>query len=104
MEGTLLTRPCALAPMKGSVVCHAHGGLTPGGRKVAQQRLDAAAGAVVSRLVGIALNPSTLDEVAIRAINSILDRAGVRAGVDISVETPEWQSMLKEMFEKQGSS
>jgi hypothetical protein len=101
-EGLLLTRPCAKPPMAGAVACGSHGGLTPGSLAAAKTRLLASADAVVGRLIYIALHPGTLDEVAIRAINSILDRAGIRAGSEIDVKTPEWQQMLKEMFEKEG--
>lgn len=102
ITGALLTRPCAKTPIKGGIVCTAHGGLTPQSLASAKQRLMAASDAVVGRLIGLALSPQTLDADAIKAINSILDRAGIRAGVDIDLKTPEWQEMLKEMFEKEG--
>lgn len=100
--GTLLTRPCAKPPMKGGIACGSHGGLTPQSLTAAKTRLLAAADSVVARLITIALDPSVLDADAIKAINSILDRAGIRAGVDVDLKTPEWQEMLKEMFEKEG--
>lgn len=102
MNGALLTRPCMKPPMAGGIACASHGGMTPQSLSAAKERLLASADAVVGRLIGIALGRDTLDTDAIRAINSILDRAGIRAGVDIDLKTPEWQAMLKEMFEKEG--
>lgn len=101
-NGSLLTRPCAKPSMNGGVACASHGGLTPQSLASAKARLLAAADSVVARLIGLALSPDVLDADAIKAINSILDRAGIRAGVDIDIKTPEWQEMLKEMFEKEG--
>jgi hypothetical protein len=101
-NGVLLTRPCAKRPIKGGVSCASHGGLTPQSLAAAKARLLGAADAVVARLISIALGRETLDADAIKAINSILDRAGIRAGTEIDLKTPEWQDMLKEMFEKEG--
>jgi len=100
--GIVLTRPCTGSPMNGSNVCHAHGGKTPGALKAARERLENASNALVNRLIGIALSPNTLDSDAIKAINSALDRAGIRAGVEVSLETPEWQKMLAEMYSAKG--
>lgn len=101
VNGALLTRPCARVSSLGAVVCSAHGGLTPQSLQAAKTRLLLAAEPVVARLISIALDPSVLDADAIKAINSVLDRAGIRAGVDIDLKTPEWQTMLKEMFERE---
>lgn len=97
-DGLVLTRPCVKWRMKGSLVCTHHGGLTDGGLAVAKRRLQESADSVVGRLVAIALNGDTLDGDAIKAINSILDRAGIRAGSEVEVNTPVWQEMLGELF------
>lgn len=104
--GLVLTRPCNKWRMRGSLVCTHHGGLTDGGLAIAKRRLQESADAVVGRLVQIALGDLTLDTDAIKAINSILDRAGIRAGSDIEVNTPVWQEMLGELFvgEQHGSA
>lgn len=97
-DGMVLTRPCSKWRMRGSLVCTHHGGLTDGGLAIAKRRLQESADSVVGKLIKIALSKKTLDAEAIKAINSILDRAGIRAGSDIQVDTPAWQGMLSELF------
>lgn len=96
----VLTRPCRKPPIVGSIVCASHGGLSEANQNAAKRRLMIMSDAAAARLVWIALHPDTVEEAAIKAINSILDRAGIRAGVDLSVRTPEWQEMLREMWEQ----
>lgn len=103
-DGLVLTRPCSKWRMRGSLVCTHHGGLTDGGLAIAKRRLQESADSVVGRLIKIALSKKTLDGEAIKAINSILDRAGIRVGSDIQVDTPAWQGMLSELFLEGGKN
>lgn len=97
-DGLVLTRPCNKWRMHGSLVCSHHGGLTDGGLAIAKRRLQESADSVVGKLIRIALGKKTIDGDAIKAINSILDRAGIRAGSDLQIDTPVWQEMLGELF------
>lgn len=97
---TRIMRPCWNWPMKGSTVCLYHGGGPERVRKKAMERLLSGVDAATGELLKVALNPDTEDKVKVQAINSILDRAGLRGGVDITVDAvPEWQKMLKDMFD-----
>lgn len=101
-EGNILTRPCSKWRMRGSTVCTHHGGLTDGGIQAAKVRLAEAGDLAVGRLIKIIDNELTLDADRIRAINSLLDRVGVAGGQTVTIETPEWQRMLKDMWDDQG--
>lgn len=101
-DGLVLTRPCTKWRMKGMTVCTHHGGLTDAGLAAASRRLAEASVEAVGQLVYIINKEGTEDRDRISAINSLLDRVGIRGGLQVVVDTPEWQSMLKEMWETDG--
>lgn len=94
-----IMRPCWNWPMKGSTVCLFHGGGPERVRRKAMERLLSALDMTTAELVKLALNPDTEDKVKIQAINSILDRTGLRGGVEVDIQTPGWQDVLKNLFE-----
>lgn len=92
-----IMRPCWNWPMKGAKVCLYHGGGIERVRRGAMDRLISALDATTGELIRLALSPETEDKVKVQALNSILDRTGLKGGVDISIETPGWQDMLKDI-------
>lgn len=91
-------RPCWNWPMKGSTVCIKHGGGIERVRKGAMERLASALDATTGELIKLALSNETEDKVKIQAINSILDRTGLKGGIEIDIQTPGWQEALKDLF------
>ena len=71
--GNRCWRPSAL----GSNVCRSHGSEAPQTRAKAQRRLQQAADVLVQRLLSLALDVDTPDNVALSAITAALDRAGL---------------------------
>jgi len=104
-EGAILTRPCSAWRMRGSNVCGSHGGLTDGGKAIAQRRLTEAADMTAGHLIKLIEDAAGLipDDIRLRAINSLLDRAGIKGGVEVTIEAPEWQQMLRTMWEEDGT-
>jgi len=102
-EWNRLVRTCLARPGKGTNVCHAHGSLIPAVKAAAQRALAEAAEVVALRLVGLTAPRDEHDaEIAhkdrISAMNSVLDRAGVKGNVEIEVTTPGFKRVLERMF------
>ena len=98
-DNVVLTRQCANWPIPGGDVCVAHGGGLEQVRNAAKLRLIAAADIMVGALLEIALNKRVDDRTRVMAINSALDRAGIKAGVEVDVNIPQWQQTLRALFE-----
>jgi hypothetical protein len=96
-DGHRVTRPCLRWPMRGSNVCMVHGGGTQASRARAQERLQAAAERASGILVKIALDEGTPIKQRLRALEGILDRTGIRSGVDIALETKKYQDVWDEI-------
>jgi hypothetical protein len=88
---------CRRYSMLGGNVCRSHGGAAPQTRARAQQRLQQAADVLVQRLLHFALDGKVADPVAMQAINSALDRAGLKAGIDLDVNLKPFQSIFEQM-------
>lgn len=58
-----------------------------------RKRIAADANAFYGELRRIALNPHSEDADRIRALNSLLDRGGLKAGVEISADTDSWAAI-----------
>jgi hypothetical protein len=96
---TRVMRPCYNWPMKGGVVCIKHGGGIERVRKGAMERLASALDATTGELIRLALSEETEDKVKVQAINSILDRTGLKGGVEVDINVPGWQEALKSLFQ-----
>jgi hypothetical protein len=102
-EWERLKRPCLNRPAKGTVVCHSHGAKIPQVRAAAQRVLAEAAEVVALRLVGLTdfadekENPIAHKD-RISASNSVLDRAGVKGGVEVEITTPGYKKVMDLMF------
>ena len=80
--GQRCRRPSSL----GSNVCRAHGSAAPQTRAKAQRRLAQASDVLVQRLLSLALDGDTPDNVALSAIIAALDRAGISVKTAATVE------------------
>jgi hypothetical protein len=98
-DNEALTRPCLRPATPGADVCVVHGGYIPQVKAAARARLALATDMVVGRMLEIALDPNTAHKDAVSAMNSILDRAGIKGGVEIDVSMPQWQQGLRKLFE-----
>jgi len=98
-----ITRPCLSLPMKGGVVCHAHGAKIPQVVAAAQRRLQEASELVALRLIGMT-GPRDEENFKIRAqdriaaMGSVLDRAGVKGGIEVEVSGTGFQQVLADLF------
>lgn len=98
-----LKRPCLKWVMNGSNVCDRHGGKIPIVMAAARQRLAEASEIVALRLIGLTAQADEKEhEIAhkdrIAAANSVLDRAGIKGGVEIEVNSPGYKKVLESMF------
>jgi hypothetical protein len=88
---------CRRASSLGGNVCIMHGAAAPQTRAKAQRRLQQAADVLVQRLLSFALDGNVADPVAMQAINSALDRAGLKAGIDVDVTLKPFQQIYEAM-------
>lgn len=104
-----LTRPCLSFPAKGGTVCHAHGAKIPVVQAAAQRRLAEASEVVALRLVGLTKvrdeeNVRIRPQDRIAAAASVLDRAGVKGGVEVDVKATGFQQVLSDLFGAEATS
>lgn len=103
-----IQRPCYSWPMIGTTVCTKHGGGIERVRRAAADRLISALDATSGELIKMALNMDSegnpgLGEiepkVQLQAVNSLMDRAGLRGGTDIHVaEDPAYLDVLQDVW------
>lgn len=94
-----ILRPCAMWAIMGGKVCVRHGGGIERVRAAAQLRLAGAADRLIGELISIALDTSEEGKTRVQAINSALDRAGIKTGQEIQVTgIPGWQKSLQDAF------
>lgn len=97
-DGKVLLRPCLRPSIRGGTVCVQHGGGVESVRKAAQMRLISAADGLIGELIRIAMDPKVDAKARVQAINSALDRAGIKGTVDVKVDIPKYKEMLGELF------
>lgn len=103
LEGIRLQRPCLAIPMLGSMVCQKHGGQLGHVREAAKVRLTHAAEKAANTLITLTdprdeLNEIVDQKVRVQAANSVLDRVGVKAGVDVEVTVPGYKNVVEKLF------
>lgn len=96
-EWNRLTRPCLSQAARGGKVCHAHGALIPQVKAAAERALAEAAEVVAMRLIGMT-DGAEDEKVRLAAMNSVLDRAGIKGGVSVEVTTPGYERVMEKMF------
>lgn len=97
-DGERQYRPCQNFAANGTRFCQKHGGSFEPTVLAAKRRLLYGAEDLVEILERIARDERQPPAVRIKAINSYLDRAGIRGGQEITIETPGWQRVLGKMF------
>lgn len=96
-------RQCMNWPIRGGAVCIKHGGGIPRVLQAAKMRLLASADIVTGSLIHMATDSKVSAKERIQACNSILDRVGVKAGVDVTVEVKPWQDLLQSLQKQAGA-
>jgi hypothetical protein len=98
-EWQRLRRQCVSRPARGANVCYAHGSQIPVVKAAAQRRLAEASEVIAMRLINMT-DPKEMEDAKVRlgAINSALDRAGIKGTVEVEITTPGFQRVLEKMF------
>jgi hypothetical protein len=91
-------RPCEGWGAHGTNYCANHGGNASQVINAAKRTLALSADDAAALFVEIAKDARVPFETRIKAAVQILDRVGMRGGVDVSLETPGWQKLLGSMF------
>lgn len=99
-KGRLSGEPCKNPPRRGATVCRMHGGSAPQVLAKAERQLEAKRDALMAWLLGIAGNEDLSASDRLKAITWALERAGFKSSVDVTVAAPEWQEMLRSMWEE----
>jgi hypothetical protein len=99
-DNQFLVRPCSKPAIHGGTVCMVHGGGRKAVQKAAEMRLLNAADSVIGALIGIALDTKQDAKARVQAINSVLDRAGIKGGSTITLDIPAYKEIAKDLFEK----
>jgi hypothetical protein len=97
-DGARQYKPCENWAANGTSWCQKHGGGLESTIKAAQRRMLYGADDIVEILERIAKDENLPAKERIAAINSYLDRAGLRGGLDVSIETPGWQKVLDKLY------
>lgn len=90
-------KQCGQAPAIGQEVCRLHGGASPQAVAKAQQRLRDAADRMAMRLLGMADSDNVPAYVALQAVNSALDRAGVVEPQQVDVTVRPFEQLLEDV-------
>jgi len=99
-----LRRRCPKWAVRNGAMCPEHiGGLT-GVQQAAREQAVASSQAAVAALVSLALDEKVHPRDRVAALNSVLDRAGVRGGIDVTVDSKPWQEMLKNLVGEQAEN
>lgn len=104
-----LTRPCLRMPSKGVNVCMVHGAKIPVVKAAAQRRLAEASEMVAMRLIGLTDSVDERSEPIahkdrISASNSVLDRAGIKGGLEVEIHASGFQGVLSDLFGGEGDN
>jgi hypothetical protein len=103
LDGVRLQRPCLSPPLHGARVCQRHGGQLTNVKEAAERVIGEAAEKAAFTLVTLTDPRDELGEVVeqnvrVKAANSVLDRAGIKAGAAIEVTVPGYKKVLEQLF------
>lgn len=99
--GAILKRRCDAWAMIGTGLCIDHANGSAAVQNAARQRILAAADAVVGALTAIALDPEEKATDRIKALNSLLDRAGIRGGIEVNGEIKGFEKVLQILMDEE---
>lgn len=97
-DGARTYRPCEAWAANGTDYCGNHGGSAPQVINAAKRTLALGADEFADVIRRIANDERVAPETRLKAAAQGLDRVGVRAGMDVSLETPGWQKLLGGLF------
>ena len=91
-------RACEAWGAHGTDFCGVHGGSAPQTIAAAKRRLALSADEVAAVIIEMAGDKRVSPDVRVKAAAQVLDRIGIRLGVDVSLEVPKWQKLIGKMF------
>lgn len=97
-DGARTYRPCESWGANGTDLCFVHGGASGSTIADAKRKLAAAADEMAETLRLIANDERLPAETRLKAAATVLDRVGIKTGVDVSLETPGWQKAISAAF------
>jgi hypothetical protein len=84
---------CMKIAIRGATVCRFHGGAAGHVKRKARERLELAADRMARELLGMATGAES-EAVKLNAIRDALDRSGLGAKTEVSVEVRPWEQLM----------
>lgn len=91
-------QPCRAYAVHGAAVCVTHGGAAPQVKRKAQERIDAAADNAASKLIEFMNSSKVPFPVRLQAARDLLDRAGLKAGSEVTVKIARFEEDFEGLF------
>jgi hypothetical protein len=85
---------CRRFPLRGTNRCRLHGGASPQAQAKARERILGAADLAAQRLIEFMNDKRVPWPVRLSAARDLLDRAGLGAKNELTVELPQWQAVI----------
>jgi hypothetical protein len=90
--------PCRAWPVRGTSVCKWHGGSAPQVKRKAQERLEFAADKAAQKLIEFMNSSKVPYPVRLQACRDLLDRAGLKAGTELTIQLRKFEQDIEGLF------